>query len=78
MENTIPGILLVKCYVDHRPLAIKPFATSSTTQAFQVLCQGLTILGSDAKKSQQGFLAPLLGNGSWSTRLKVIKLSLFD
>jgi hypothetical protein len=31
----------------------KPFATSGVTQAFLVLCQGLTILGSDAKKSQQ-------------------------
>jgi len=49
----IPGILLVKCCIDHRPLAVKPFATSGVTQAFLVLCQGLTILGSDAKKSQQ-------------------------
>jgi len=52
VENTIPGILLVKCYIDHRPLAVKPFATSGVTQAFLVLCQGLIILGSDAKKSQ--------------------------
>jgi hypothetical protein len=44
----------VKCCIDHRPLAVKPFATSGVTQAFLVLCQGLTILGSDAKKSQQG------------------------
>ena len=49
----IPRILLVKCYIDHRPLAVKLFATSGVTQAFLVLCQGLTILGSDAKKSQQ-------------------------
>jgi len=48
----IPGILLVKCYIDHRPLVVKPFATSGVTQAFVVLCQGLTTLGSDAKKSQ--------------------------
>jgi len=52
VENTIPGILPVKCYIDHRPLAVKPFATSGVTQAFLVLCQGLTVLGSDAKKSQ--------------------------
>jgi hypothetical protein len=61
----IPGILLVNCYINHCPLVVKPFATSSVTQAFLVLCQGLTILGSDAKKSQQTFLAPLPGNGSW-------------
>jgi len=78
MENTIPGILPVKCYIDHRPLAVKPFATSSITLAFLMLRQGLTILGTDAKKSQQAFLAPLSGSGSWFTRLKVIKLSLFD
>jgi len=53
VENTICGILLVKCYIDHRPLAVKPFATSGVTLAFLVLYQGLTILGSDAKKSQQ-------------------------
>ena len=68
----------MKFYIDHRPLAVKPFATSGVTQAFLVLCQGLKILGSDAKKSQQAFLVPLPGNGSWLTRLKVIKLSLFD
>ena len=42
----------MKCCIDHRPLAVKPFATSGVTQAFLVLCQGLIILGSDAKKSQ--------------------------
>ena len=51
----------MKCCIDHRPLAVKPFTTSGVTQAFLVLCQGLTILGSDAKKSQQAFLAPLPG-----------------
>jgi len=74
----IPGILLVKCCIDHRPLVVKPFSTSGVTQTFLVLCQGLTILGSDAKKSQQAFPVPLPGNGSWLTRLKVVKLSLFD
>jgi len=78
VENTIPRILLVKCYIDNRPLVVKPFATSGVTQAFLVVCQGLTILGSDAKKSQQAFLAPLLGIDSLLTRLKVVKLSLFD
>ena len=68
----------MKCCIDHRPLAVKPFATSGVTQAFLVLSQGLTILGSDATKSQQAFLVLLLGNGSRLTRLKVIKVSLFD
>jgi len=40
------------------------FATFGVTQAFLVLSQGLTILGTDAKKSQQAFLAPLPRNGS--------------
>jgi len=74
----IPRILLLKCYIDHPPLAVKPFATSGVAQAFLVLCQGLTILGSDAEKSQHAFLAPLPGNGSQLTRLKVFKLSLYD
>jgi len=52
VKNTIPGILVVKCCIDHRPLAVKPFATSGVTQALLVLCEGLTILGSDAKKNQ--------------------------
>jgi hypothetical protein len=30
----IPRILLVKCYIDHRLLAVKPFATSGVTLAF--------------------------------------------
>ena len=42
----------MKCYIDHRQLAVKLFATSGATLAFLVLCQGLTILASDAKKSQ--------------------------
>ena len=50
---------------DNCLLAVKLFATSSVTKAFLVLCQGLTIIGSDAKKSQQVFLAPLLRNCSW-------------
>ena len=78
MENMIPRILLVKCYIDHRPLVVKPIAPSGVIQEFLVLCQGLTILGSDANKSEQAFLAPLLVSGSWFTRLKVVKLSLFD
>jgi len=36
----------MKCCIDQRPLAVKSFATSGVTQAFLVLCQGLTILGS--------------------------------
>jgi len=79
VENTIPRILLVKCYIDHRPLVVKLFATSGVTQAFLVLCQGLTILGSDAKKSQQYVVCKLSrfvsnpGDAHWQALERVLR-----